>query len=335
MDARLTLIVSTVFAIVGLLGLSAHAGLIGYYSFDGGNADDGSGAGNDGTAGSNIVFSGADVPFGSGLSSEAGSGGGASRVITVPTSSSLEALNHQFTVSFWMKATTGDNDNWVRIFQKGTEGNGSQTWLIDRFSNTARTNMRVDTTGTGGQHNQNIATGGPDTFDGEWHHVLYSIDAGNWEKVVDTGVTTGTYNHGQGLSNTRPIYIFGRNGAGQYVGLLDDIGIWDEPLSEAEGKAVHNVAVASGLAYGADDAQKLFELFDAGRGSATIGNYDWVHASGLGGAPGDVLPEYGALYSLVLDGNGNGLTMAPEPTTVLVWSLLSAAGIGLGWRRRK
>lgn len=341
MTRHTTLVLTLFAAALMLAALPTHAALIGYYSFDDGTASDGSGTGNNGTAGSNVNFSGADVPFGAGQAAFTGTGGGSTRVITVPTSPTLEGINHTFTVSFWMKATTANNGNWVRIFQHGTEANGAQTWLIDRFTSSAKTNMRVDTVDdpgppfVDGQFNQNIATGGPDTFDSTWHHLVYSIDTGTYAKYTDTGVTTGTYKRGLGLANTRPLYIFGRNGVGQYVGLLDDIGIWDNALTQAEAHAIYNLAMEPALAYGAGNAQTLFDLFAAGSGVADIGGDFWKNTSGLSGSPGDVVHVNGRHYGLVLDAAGNGLVMVPEPGTLIIWSLLAAMGIGVAWRRRK
>jgi len=311
--------------------------MIGYYSFDGSNANDLSGNLNHGTVGSNLFFT-ADVAFGSGLA--AGSpnnpgNGDPTRVINVPTSPSLESIDDQLTVSFWMKATTANNNNWVRIFQHGTEANGARTWLVDRDGGTNTTNVRVDTVGAGGGFNQNIARGGPNTFNDTWHHVLYTLDTGSWAKYVDKARTTGTYNDGDGLYNTRYLNIFGRNNDGEYVGLLDDIGIWNSRLSAAEAYAIYNLAMTPALAYGAGNAQTLFDLFAAGSGVANIGSDFWKNTSGLGGSPGDVVHVHGGLYGLVLGPNGAGVVMTPEPSTLLIWSLLAGLAFAAGWRRRR
>jgi len=156
-------------------------------------------------------------------------------VITVPTSSSLESINNAMTIAFWMKATTGDNATWVRIFQHGPEGSlPVRTWLVDRYNATDYTNVRVDSSVN---NNQNIARFGGNTFDGAWHHVAYVLDRGRWWKYVDGVQTSGTYDAGDGLFTNYPLYIFGRNGYGQYVGQLDEIGIWNEvlPASSIQG----------------------------------------------------------------------------------------------------
>lgn len=315
------------------LACPLQAGLIGYYSFDAANGADGSGTGNHATVGGSIQFL-ADVPFGMGQSARNFTGGGGGNVMTVPTSSSLQGIKDELTVSFWMKSNLADNANWVRIFQHGSEANGTQTWLIDRNSSNNYTNMRVDTIGTGGQFNQNIANGGPNTFNGQWHHLVYTVDSGAWQKFIDSSRLSGTYNHGTGFGTTRALYMFGRNGGGEYVGLMDDIAIWDEALNTGEAKALYNLAKHPALAYGAGDANRLFDLYAAGEGTAFIGEDVWTPATGLGGSAGDVVTVGGSL-ALVLDGNGGGvLNTVPEPAT-LGLAFLACSALGGYVRRRR
>jgi hypothetical protein len=61
-------------------------------------------------------------------------------------------------------------------------------------------------------------------------------------------------------------------------------------------------------------------------------------------ASGDVSPASGpGPYAIIIDGGlsgairlgSAGMTLIPEPATLLVWSLLASMAVGLGWRRRK
>lgn len=219
-------------AAVALASLPAQADVVAYYNFDDETANDLSPNANHGVASPGVVYS-SDTPSGSGKSFQTPAKGG-NFDIAVPTSSSLEAISDQVTVSFWMRALVPQppNNQWERIIQHANEGGGTQGWLIDRYSTNPRSNMRVDTLGTGGQFNQNIATGGPSTFDDEWHHLVYVLDNGQWKKFVDGVKTSGSYNHGDGFSNTRPLYIGGKNGNAEYVGLLDDVAIYDTALND-------------------------------------------------------------------------------------------------------
>jgi len=62
------------------------------------------------------------------------------------------------------------------------------------------------------------------------------------------------------------------------------------------------------------------------------------------GYPGNGYPDraqydqwltYAAFDDVTLDGTRASSEIIPEPTTLLIWSLLAGLGIGLGWRRRK
>ncbi|NQT39120.1 MAG: hypothetical protein HQ581_16595, partial [Planctomycetes bacterium] len=207
------------------------SGALGAWTFDSGTAADTSGSFNNGIAGGSLTYE-ADTPLGVGQSLQSHSGGGAGNVLTVPNSASLQSIDDSLSLAYWMKSNTGDNGNWVRLFQKGTEANGDRSWMVNRYNNGNEVNVRVDTTGG---FNQNIARGGPQPFDGEWHHVTFTFDSGTWNKYFDgEQVGTGGYNHGDGLTNTRDLYIFGRNAAGHYVGSLDDIYLYDRALSSTE-----------------------------------------------------------------------------------------------------
>ena len=204
---------------------------VGAWTFDDDTADDLSPNANDGTAGGLLTFE-TDTPLSSGKSLLSHTGGGSGNVLTVPTSTSLESIDDSLSIAYWMKSNLGDNGTWVRIFEHGTEAGGDRSWLICRDGSTNQVDMRVDTVGAGGQHNQNIGRGAPALFDSTWHHVAFTVDSGTWHKYVDGAqVGTGSYNDGDGLANTRPLYIFGRNATGEYVGFLDDVYVFDTALS--------------------------------------------------------------------------------------------------------
>jgi hypothetical protein len=116
---------------LGLLAGPADAVLVARYNFDDSTATDQSTNSNDGSLGSEIFFT-SDTPFASGQA-----GGGtrnANSVITVPTSTSLESIDDELTLSFWMKADIGDQQNWGRIFRHATGGSGDDGWIVNRNS---------------------------------------------------------------------------------------------------------------------------------------------------------------------------------------------------------
>lgn len=333
--------------LVGPFVSQAEATLVLRYNFDDSTATDLSGNSNHGTVGSNIFFT-TDTPFGGGLAAGTSSnpgGGDSTRVIATPTSSSLEAINNHLSISFWMKSKASDNNNWVRIFQHGTEADGARTWLVDRYWDTSDVNVRVDTVASaGGQYNQNIAVGGTATFDGQWHHVFYTLSNGQyWEYVDGKLSTSGTYKHGDGLGNTRPLYIFGRNNDGEYVGLLDDIAIWDDPKGPAWPATIAALADWFGVSLNDPGVAAVASLNILGA-TAEAGPRAWMYTNQFAPPMGGGSLSAGMHYIgtdtvryiiFQSDGTGGwlGVRDLPEPST---W-VLALAGLvalaGIGYRR--
>ncbi len=230
----------TAFMAVILFGVSADASLVAYYSFDGDDATDLSEYGNDGIVGSALTFD-TSTPFGSGKSVYSPYVANSTGVISVPTSASLQSIGNAVTISFWMNAGM-DSPAWGRIMQHANEGQGTQGWMINNYYGNNELNLRVDTLpgDLPDAWNQNIAISGDAPFTNEWHHLVFMLENGNWTKYFDTVKSTGTYRHGAGFSNTRPLYICGRNNYGNYKGLIDDVAIWNEPLEDWAVEALFN-----------------------------------------------------------------------------------------------
>lgn len=303
---------------------SAQANLVGYWSFDNSTASDLSGNLNHGTVGSNVFFA-ADTPFGANLAAGTGAGGGSTRVITVPNSTTLQSLNDAMTISFWMKADAAVNADWFRIFQKATEAQYSEGWMVNRYSNSTTMNMRVDTNLNPETlypgFNQNIGyLEYTPILDNQWHQFLFSMDNGQWSKYVD-GVSrgSGTYAHNNGFSNTRDLYMLGRNGAGNYVGLLDDVALWNQSLDAARAMSIYNVPMTLGLPYDMNDMLSLWSIYDEGPGGfGVIDGMPWWYTDELPGTP----PAPGGAYvyddiMYVVLGAGTGVRI-PEPSSLLM-----------------
>ncbi|MCB1232583.1 MAG: LamG domain-containing protein, partial [Verrucomicrobiae bacterium] len=195
---------------------------VGIWNFDAGNGVDSSGNGNDGTGGA--FSSDTASVFGGGQSLD-----GAGTPITVPNSPSLEGMDDEMSLSFWIKGDASSEGNWVRIIRKGTEVTGTTSWMVTRYSNTDDLLIRTDTIGTGGAHNRNQhdGQGGP-ILDNEWHHVVYVLNNGVSQEYVD-GILTNqeSYPVGEGLSNTEPVSI----GHAINSALLDEVILYDRALT--------------------------------------------------------------------------------------------------------
>lgn len=229
---RLLPVVLVTFASMVMAPSAFAVALVAYYDFDGMDAADLSGNGNDGAVGSAVGFS-TDVPtaIGNGYSAIFDGTSGNNGLITVPNSPTLQAIDNSLSVAFWIKMDHTANPNWVRVTRKASEANGTDGWMITRHNNNSDLLMRTDTTGPGGAFNRNRGQGvGVGMLDGEWHHYVHIRNNGIWTEYVD-GVQTGTgaYPHGDGFSNTQPLLIGGR---GQnMIGQLDDYSIWNGALT--------------------------------------------------------------------------------------------------------
>lgn len=120
---------------------------------------------------------------------------------------------------------------------------------------------------------------------------------------------------------------------------LDDIGIWaNEALSAKQIAAIH--AMGRFEAIGLMDAgvDNLIAAFDAGAGnSTTINGHIWEYTdlSSLSTTVGATGGTAGVDAWVVLDSSGNGMQLIPEPGTIALLAAALAAMALYGWRRRK
>ena len=315
------LIVASAFVLFALAtSAPAQAALVGYYNFDGLNAADLSGNGNNGALGTGKTFV-SDSPFsGAALSNTSGS------FVTAANSVSLQTIDDQLTLSFWLKADPNANAIWYRMFRKGNESGSTETFMVNRNGASIETGMRFDTFGPGGAFNQNRGTGAGDVLDNTWHHVAYRVENGSFREYVDGMLTvTTTYSHGNGLFNTNALEMFGG------ISLYDDFGVWSSALSDGQILSIYNFANTPELNFNLGTVMQLFEL---GVGDTTsIGDRNWVGVSGLATPVGQVIFD-GDIYFMNFGGGLGvaGLLPAPEPASA---TLLGLGAVLLVRRTRK
>ena len=143
----------------------------------------------------------------------------------------------------------------------------------------------------------------------------FAYRAAHWERAG------GNPHELHGFSNTRPLYLAGRNGTCEYIGLLDDVAVWDEQLSQGRARSIYTVPTHLGLDYNLDEMMVLFDVFDTGA-PAAIGPLRWSRQTGLTGhSTGDAW-ESANMYYVQLDGAGAGV-VSPVPSdsdgTVLIF----------------
>jgi hypothetical protein len=180
----------------------------------------------------------------------------------------------------------------------------------------------------------NNVTGG-NVADGNWHLLMGSFQTTNVNSsgimrlYVDGLLTAsaGGYYEGEPTS----AFLAG-DGASTFklTGSIDDAGLWSEVLTDAKARALYSLANNGTLNYDLGQAQQLFNVFDAGSGSVTVGSQTWYYDTFTGTNLGDV-QESGSNFLLPL-GLGGGLSTVPEPTATC---LLAIGGLLLLRRQRK
>lgn len=156
------------------------------------------------------------------------------------TASALSpAATHSVSVSLWLKRNpTGEN--WMSLLQAyATYG-----WRVVQNGSTTRVCLTAHTDAVGGL-DQNLCStaAGIQPFDGGWHHVVGVLSSGSYAIYIDgTLDTSGSYNHGSGFGAAGILKV-GKNPAGltdTFVGYLDDVAIWNVPLSAADAALIYH-----------------------------------------------------------------------------------------------
>ncbi|MBN1512131.1 MAG: LamG domain-containing protein, partial [Phycisphaerae bacterium] len=225
-------------------------------------------------------------------------------------------------ICVWMKSTaTGFNT----FLANGSNTTG-QAWSV--YLRDGKGRVAVN-----GGYRQTTAT---PLADGNWHHVAFVLPELTAPDVTDTvifldGVAQDAYLAGARAVNTvanMDVTVGVDYGGGSYYnGLLDDVAVWAEGLTEGEVRALYNLGNAPDLNYNASQAQALFEAY-AAQGSAVAGGIHWAYATGLTATDDGELVADGDGYALVMDATaGDGLKAAYAPPSLRDhWAFDETAG---------
>ena len=250
MNGRSKFIISiaTVFLSSSIAIADINDGLIAHYPFNG-NANDESGNENHGFVNGATLTS---DKFGN--ENSAYSFDGNDKVIV----NSFRGFQwgEKFSVSVWFKRT-GESGDFQGVINNGYGANGS--WEIRM----GRENSNGAMLGGGV-----VTSAHPETWDfvnldaskNEWHHVVMTYDGNTLSYYLDNVQKSGSGNdRGKIIGKNTPLTI-GEEGAGgdsseYFIGLIDNIYIYDRTLSRSEIQKLYNNS-GSGMCTGSDTSKK-------------------------------------------------------------------------------
>lgn len=214
-------------------------GLVAYYPFNG-NAEDGSGNGNHGTAkGATLT----NDRFGNAKSAYYFDG--SNDRIDINDSYSLDIGTSDYSIVAWIKTSATSQNG--RIFSKGSSS--CVTGYMMRMGGTGSSNVHLENAYSG---SCKVNYWGNTTVnDGQWHLVVGIVDRDYGGKIYVDGVfdsediiDTSSYD----LSNSRnpAIGINEVNGLEPFTGSIDDVRIYNRVLTETEIQEIYTNSSTAG-----------------------------------------------------------------------------------------
>ena len=269
-------------------------GMIAYWPFDGDLNDavgdsHGEGMGTD------------DIAYGSGKFGQGIDLDGADQYVETPVENE-EMFDFQdgtgFSISAWFSVNEFTK-SWQALIAKG-EGN---RWRVHR-----RGGENI-MTGNGG--NGDVPAGTPDINDGELHHIVLVSDPENDEvRLYSDGELASSNNGPQIQSNENPMMI-GENPDARnrtWSGIIDDVGIWNRPLSEEEVVLLSENSIGNLLSNSLHEGMIAYWDFDDA-GEILGGTVTDSVASIVGEVNGDTAAVEGTLGGAVEFGAGNWISV--------------------------
>ncbi|MGJ8695368.1 MAG: CotH kinase family protein [Verrucomicrobiaceae bacterium] len=227
------------------------------------------------------------------------------------SSSFSELSGTPFTISTWVKTTSGANEAAVYL---GNGAAGGQYYVMRVQGGVGRANAR------NGSEIQ--CAGTSNISDGQWHHLVGVFGGPSDRQIyVDGEVERSSTTNVDGMDLTR----FGigaltrstpHNPADLFNGEIDEVALWDRDFSEADVVGLRGLTLLGGG--NAGDLESLMGAFNT-QGTALIRGRTWEYASGLGGGMGATGGSVGGENaSIVLDGSGNGMQIAGSSEVMIV-----------------
>ena len=197
-------------------------GLVGYWPFNG-NANDVSGYGNNGSPGSGVTLT--FDRFGSTNKAFNFSGNGNIGLLNLPTTGTQD-----FTIAGWLR--TNHTNGRKGIICWGQDSPNSSTYLFINTSN----KLAFDLAYNGGPESPVVIT------DNQWHFVLVTNTSGLMQLYLDGNISGTSLMMSPNINgNNKSIGAnITNSGSDNFIGDLDDFGIWNRALTQSEITAYYN-----------------------------------------------------------------------------------------------
>jgi len=231
-------LLSLTFGSAGVWDSGLNNDLVSYYTFnngDGTNLNDSLGI-NNGT-----LYNMEDGDWGTGILGNALNFGGVDEYVNITNDDTLNL--QEYTINYWLKKEAGND---FRVMYKKAPGNGYQTNFFSVFATNAIQFLAGNTAGN--SYGIDIQPG-VDITDGNWEMITMKTNLTQAVLYIN-GTIAGTDNFPSVHLNNGSIIIGIDEGGGtlDYVGALDEMGIWNRSLTNAEITNLWNDG--DGISYG-------------------------------------------------------------------------------------
>lgn len=147
------------------------------------------------------------------------------------------SILYPFTVTAWIKAGEQPSDGFEAtqiIYRPQLNFDG---WSLNIFNGDIRATYFANGNyvSDGGPPQNGGLNGGP-VGDNQWHHVAFTVDASGGNIYVDGVLSTNKAWVGipGGQNSAAPLYFGHGPAPAQYVGLLDEVTLWNQALTQAQ-----------------------------------------------------------------------------------------------------
>jgi hypothetical protein len=210
------------------------------------------------------------------------------------------------TVSTWVRLPAGSGQR--AIVSMGLKGDGIQWELL---ADTASGSLMLSC-GAGRFANASA----PSLSDGQWHHIACAHDPGRNPPValyVDGQSLSVTSENLQSAVPYNGVLRVGQSldaiGTAPALGMIDDLAIWQDTLTEAEVRALCELGLT--LGYHAGTCENLLQAHSRAAGYTAPDGKQWhYHGRGIDGAPG--IPRQSGDDWLLPLGGGGGMATTPN-----------------------